>query len=160
MTVSVIIVNWNTRDLTLAAVDSVLAQELDDEVEVIVVDNGSRDGTVEALAGRKSVRCIASPVNLGFAGGNNLGLRRARGEFTLLLNSDAQLEPGALRTLVEEARRHPEAGAIGPRVRYPDGRVQYTWDYVPSLLAELHLVLIQRRRIASAAQSPRAAAWR
>ena len=160
VTVSVIIVNWNTRELTLDAVDSVLGQDFDGTVEVIVVDNGSADGTLEALAGRPGVRTIASPVNLGYAGGNNLGLQRARGEFTLLLNSDAILTPGALQTLVDDARAHPEAGAIGPRVVYPDGRVQYTWDYLPSLAAELWLVLVGRRRIASDAWQAEVLSWR
>ena len=142
VTVSVIIVNWNTRELTLDAVDSVLSQAFDGGVEVIVVDNGSADGTIEALAGRPGVRTIASPVNLGYAGGNNLGLQRARGEFTLLLNSDAVLTPGALQTLVDDARAHPEAGAIGPpiarRSRKPRARQRMVGieNCAPSLMPD------------------------
>jgi len=159
MTVSAIIVNWRTFELTRQAVESVLNQEFDGGVEVIVVDNASGDGSAERLAALPGIRLIAAPRNLGFAGGNNLGLRRAHGEFTLLLNSDAALAPGALAALVAEARAHPEAGAIGPRVIYPDGRVQYTWDYVPSLRNELWLVLAQRRRIASARWQAAVRAW-
>ncbi len=115
--VSVVIVSWNTRELTIAAVASALAQQTDAEVEVIVVDNGSVDGSVAALRERfAGLRVIAVGRNLGFSGGNNVGLARARGEYTLLLNSDAALRPGALQALLQVC------GAIIPEVRRCDGQ--------------------------------------
>ncbi len=102
MTISVIIVNWNTCQLTCEAVASVLSQEVDAALDVIVVDNGSTDDTVATLRRQfPTVRVLAAGRNLGFSGGNNAGLRRARGAYTLLLNSDATLHPGALQTLWE-----------------------------------------------------------
>ncbi len=149
--VSVVIVSWNTRELTIAAVASALAQQTDAEVEVIVVDNGSVDGSVAALRERfAGLRVIAVGRNLGFSGGNNVGLARARGEYTLLLNSDAALRPGALQALLEAARQHPEAGALQPRLVLPDGSLQWVWDYLPGLVSELWMVLYQRRRTRSA----------
>ena len=161
MLISVIIVSWNTRDLTLAAVASALSQKCDAAVEVIVVDNASRDDTVAALSERyPQVRVIETGRNLGFAGGNDVGLQRVRGDYTLLLNSDAVLRPGSLQTLIDTARAHPEAGAFQPRLILPDGSLQLCWDYVPSLLAELWLVLWYARHTRSPRWQAMVRAWR
>ncbi len=161
MLISVIIVSWNTRDLTLAAVASALRQEVDAAVEVIVVDNHSRDDTVAALrATYPTVRVIQTGRNLGFAGGNNVGLRQARGDYTLLLNSDAVIRPGALQALVDTARAHPEAGAFQPKLILPDGSVQLSWDYVPTLWQELRLVLWYARHTRGAVWQAKVRSWR
>lgn len=158
--VSVIIVNWNTPDLTLAAARSALSQAGGEAVEVIVVDNASTDDSVARLRAEPDIRLVAAPCNLGFAGGNNLGLRRARGDWTLLLNSDAELRPGALAELLRAARDEPRAALVAPLVESPDGSVQWHWDYVPGLLRELWLVLAGRRLTASPAWQRRAMALR
>lgn len=148
MTVSVIIVNWNTLELTAQAVASALSQDAGVAVEVIVVDNGSTDGSVAGLRERfPGIQVIPVGRNLGFAKGNNVGLRRARGDLTLLLNSDAKLRPGALRTLLDAVEAYPEAAAFQPQLILPDGSVQYGWDYQPTLAQELWLVLVQQRRV-------------
>lgn len=161
MTVSVIIVNWNTRALTCAAVRSVLDQEIDAELDVLVVDNGSTDDSVAALRSQfPAVRVIETGRNLGFARGNNVGLARARGEYTLLLNSDAALRPGALATLWTVQQQYPEAVALQPKLILPDGTVQFTWDYQPTILQELWLVLYQSKRVRSAAWQAMVQSWR
>ena len=93
--------------------DSVLSQELDGGFEVILVDNGSRDGTVEHVRKRHpGVRVIEAGRNLGFSAGCNLGLRHARGLYPVLLDNDTRTHSGWLRALVEAADAEPKAGAV------------------------------------------------
>ena len=90
--------------------------------EVIVLDNASPDGSAAAIAEAfPELRLIASPENLGFAKGNNVAAREARGEYLLLLNPDTLVLDGALDKLVAFARRTPEAGIWGGRTLYADG---------------------------------------
>lgn len=158
---SVIVVSWNTRELTLQAVASVLAQPVDGGCEVLVVDNGSADGTVDALRERfPTVRVLPVGRNLGFSGGNNLGLWHSRGEYTLLLNSDAVLRPGALAALLAAADAHPAAGVLQPLVVWPDGSPQPCFGYVPTVAAELRYVLHGARRWADPAWQAELLSWR
>jgi GT2 family glycosyltransferase len=112
--VTVIVVTWNSRKWLERCLDSVLAQSYA-QVETIVVDNASTDGTVAYLHEcYPSVRVVESTVNGGFAHGNNLGIAAARGDQIMLLNTDAWLEPDAITTLLRE-RRLRELDVIGPR---------------------------------------------
>ncbi|HMI99798.1 MAG TPA: glycosyltransferase family 2 protein [Gaiellaceae bacterium] len=92
--------------------------------EVIVVDNGSTDGTPELVRERFPEARIIEQANRGFGAGNNTGMRAASGRYFLLLNPDAWLTEGALEHLVSFADEHPEAGVIGPRLLNPDGSLQ------------------------------------
>ena len=97
--VSVLIVSFNTCQLTLEAIGSVVGESW---VEVIVVDNASHDDSASAIATRfPSVRLIRSEINLGFARGVNHAAQSARGAALLVLNSDARMEPGALQRLLD-----------------------------------------------------------
>jgi GT2 family glycosyltransferase len=114
--VSVIIVTLNGKALLAESLAALCAQTLTD-FEIIVVDNGSTDGSSEWLAENfPQARLVRSNVNTGFAKGNNLGMRVARGEFIALLNNDAVPEPTWLAELVGALRRHPEAGFAASRV--------------------------------------------
>jgi GT2 family glycosyltransferase len=92
--------------------------------ELIVLDNASADGSAAAIAAEfPDIRLIASPENLGFAEGNNVASRGARGDYILLLNPDTLVLRGALDTLTGFARAHPQAGIWGGRTLFPDGRL-------------------------------------
>jgi hypothetical protein len=131
---SVIILSFNTRELTLACVQSVFAAQDDLTLEVIVVDNASSDGTIEALrAAWPGARIIANDHNLGFARGNNAGLRAAHGRCLMLLNSDTLAQPGALGALVKFMDAHPDAGACGPMLLNEDGSLQPSGRPLPSV---------------------------
>lgn len=123
---SIIIVSWNTADALAACLHSLKAAPPSGLVfETIVVDNASNDESVARLrAHHRDVRLIESGRNLGFAGGNNLGLQASRGRYGVLLNSDTVVAPGALETLVEFLESHPSAAACGPRLLRPDGSSQ------------------------------------
>jgi len=128
--VAVVILAWNGREDTLRCLESVDALDWDD-LSTIVVDNASSDGLVEAVRERfPHVELICSERNLGFAGGNNLGLRAAHeagADYLLILNNDTVVDPGAVRELVAEAERRPDAGALCPLIYYmdPPDRIWY-----------------------------------
>ncbi|MBE0598204.1 MAG: glycosyltransferase family 2 protein [Desulfuromonadales bacterium] len=113
---SIIIVNWNGREHLAACLDSLAAQSWRD-FQVILVDNGSTDGSVPFVRERYPwVELVPLAGNTGFATGNNLGLAQARGEFIIALNNDTRVEPDWLETLVTVAEAHPRAGLIGSRI--------------------------------------------
>lgn len=114
---SVIVLNWNGRDLLEECVESVLAQTFPD-FETIVVDNGSTDGSVDYLTTRwgSRIRILALSSNEGFAGGNNAGIRAANGKYVILLNNDTAVDPRWLSSLRAAVARHPEAGMFTPKI--------------------------------------------
>jgi hypothetical protein len=125
--VSIIVVSYCTREMTLACLASIIAQTRVVDYEVIVVDNASTDGSAEAIAGAfPQFKLIASQANLGFAVANNHAAQFARGEYILLLNPDTVVLDGAIDKLVAFARRRPEAGIWGGRTLYGDGRLNST----------------------------------
>jgi GT2 family glycosyltransferase len=132
--VSVIIVNHNTVDLLSACLASLFAGEPTLPMEVIVVDNGSTDGSVEMVRRDfQAVHLILNATNEGFARPNNAAMRVGTGRHFFLLNSDTEMIPGALTELVRFLDAHPEAGACGPKLVYPDGRLQYSIKGFPTL---------------------------
>lgn len=123
--VTVVIVSYNTRALTVACVRSVFEKTRACKVEVIVVDNDSMDGSVEALRDAfPGVRVIANNQNVGFATANNQGMAVAEGEWLLLLNSDTELHEDAISTSLAFARTQPSIGVVGCRLIGPDGAQQ------------------------------------
>ena len=118
-TVSVIVVSWNGENVITECLESLLAQTISD-FEIIVVDNGSTDGTVEKIKSIGSrIRLIENPENLGFAAANNIGYQESTGHYLALLNQDARAEPNWLEELVRAAETHSEAGMIASRVLRP-----------------------------------------
>jgi len=114
---SVIILNWNGKHLLEECLSSLRSQTFRD-FETIVVDNGSTDGSVDRVKERwaESVSTVALPSNLGFAGGNNAGIRLARGRYVILLNNDTAVDPGWLAAMDDAVRRHPDAGMFTPKI--------------------------------------------
>lgn len=130
-----VVLNWNGTDDTVRCVRT-LARVAYDNLEVLVVDNGSRVGPAEALlAAGLSVPILYTPRNLGYAGGNNVGMdwATARGaRFVWILNNDTEIDPGALAPLVEAAGRHPKAGVFGSRITRGDdpSKIWVAWGRV------------------------------
>ncbi|MBX3489210.1 glycosyltransferase family 2 protein [Parvibaculum sp.] len=125
--ISVLIVSYNTCHLTLRCIETVLQYVDGIDIEVVVVDNASSDGSAEEIRNRyPNVVVIASDVNGGFAFGNNLGFKVARGRYVLLLNPDTEVRENTLVRCLRYMDMHPEVGVLGCRVRYGDGSQQST----------------------------------
>ena len=126
MRLSVCIVNWNTREYLrecLTALQNYPPQG--QEMEVLVVDNASMDGSAQMVAAEfPAVQLIASAANLGYAEGNNLALARATGDALLLLNPDVIVHPESLTRAAEFAAQYPNIGAFGCRLVGTDGKTQ------------------------------------
>jgi GT2 family glycosyltransferase len=121
--VSAIVVNYNVRALLLDTLRSLYANTTV-PLEAIVVDNNSQDGSADAVAEEfPQATLIRSAENLGFGKANNLGFQHASGRFVLLLNPDVVLDPGCVDKLADFLFVHPETGAVGPRLRRPDGKL-------------------------------------
>jgi GT2 family glycosyltransferase len=130
---SVVIVSFNTREVLRKCLETLEAESQELSLEVLVVDNGSRDQSVEMVAADfPEVRLIHSGTNLGFAGANNLMFPQVRGRYVVLLNSDAFLRPGALRIALERMDAEPEVGLAGGRLIGEDGAWQPSARLFPS----------------------------
>jgi N-acetylglucosaminyl-diphospho-decaprenol L-rhamnosyltransferase len=146
---SVVIVNYNGGPMLQECVLSVMREGVP-AAKIIVVDNGSRDGSIE-LAERSTdgLAVIRNSCNAGFARAVNQGIEGASaetspGEFVVLLNNDAQLEPGALRAFADGFDSLPNLAIAGGQLRYPDGRLQSAFAPLPSLAEEiLPLILLK-----------------
>ncbi len=128
MDISIVIISYNTRDLTLECIRSVLRETRSAEYEIIVLDNQSRDGSADAIEAEfaGSVRLIRSPDNVGFAAGNNIAAELARGQKLLLLNPDTIVRGGAIDKLLGFAAEHPTCGIWGGRTTFLDGSLNPT----------------------------------
>lgn len=115
--VSVILLNMNQPELTLACVNS-LQKCTYPNMEVIVIDQASKDDSVQILSQLNGIRFIESKTNLGFTGGNNLGMLEATGDYYFLLNNDTEVPPGFLEPLIEALETDTEAGAASPLIRF------------------------------------------
>lgn len=153
MELSIVIVNWNTRDLLAQCLESIISSQIsvarhkaadltaDDwllTTEVFVVDNASTDGSAQMVRERFPwVRLIENRENVGFGRANNQAIQESTGCYALLLNPDTEVHPGALETLVRFMDGSPEAGAAGAHLLNPDGTLQ-PWCYpAPTLSREL-----------------------
>ncbi len=134
MDVSFIIVNWNTKKLLEQAIVSIYKYAKGFTSEIIVVDNASEDGSFQMAAKKfPKVKLIKNKENLGFAKGNNIGIKVAKGQFVFLLNSDAYLIDGSIVNLVRRAKEIPNLGAIAPQILNEDRTVQQSVGFMPDL---------------------------
>jgi GT2 family glycosyltransferase len=147
MDLSIVIVNWNTSELLIQCLDSIYQAAPRLTFEIIVVDNGSTDESVNAICNQfPDVRIISNDLNLGFAKANNQGLAAGRGRYFLLLNSDTIVLPNALNRLVDVADINPGVGIIGPKLLNMDGTLQKSWASFPTFWSELIGKNFRRRR--------------
>jgi N-acetylglucosaminyl-diphospho-decaprenol L-rhamnosyltransferase len=135
--ISIIILNWNTRDLLSDCLNSIAQTASDLDIEIVVVDNASTDGS-QAMIRRRfpHVRLIANTENVGFARANNQGVEASNSRYALLLNSDTLVIPGALQALVRLADTKPRAGIVGAQLLNPDSSFQASHTPFPSLWQE------------------------
>jgi N-acetylglucosaminyl-diphospho-decaprenol L-rhamnosyltransferase len=152
---TIVIVNWNTRDLVLKCLAALQAHA--PGTPVWVIDNASTDGSAEAIARDfPSVRLSINPSNVGFARANNLALRELETPFVWLLNPDTEIRPGALASLEATLRAYPQAAVVGSALFNPDGTPQACsfafptplgtwaeWLYLPGPLARARDYLFQ-----------------
>ncbi len=132
---TIIIVNYNTRPLLAQCLRSLAVPENEHLYEVIVVDNGSSDGSVAMLREEFSqVRLIENTANAGFARANNQGLGQAAGRYVMFLNSDTIVGPGEINRIVEYLELHRDTGILGPRLVNGDGSLQLSAFKLPTLL--------------------------
>jgi hypothetical protein len=128
--VAAVVISYNTREILRACLLSVVA---DAPAEVVVVDNGSTDGSVEMVRDEfPSIRLVLDPTNPGYGGAANRGVAACDAPLVLLLNSDTVLPRGTFAALRDYADRHPRAGCVGPRLLNPDGSLQPSCHAFPS----------------------------
>ena len=133
---SVIVVNWNTRDLLVQCLQS-LEDTVESMYDVWVVDNASADDSVAVIREQfPQVHVIANSENVGFARANNQALDRCQGRYVLLLNSDTQALAGSLDETIRFMDEHPDAGILGVRLLNPDGTFQASYTVFPTLWRE------------------------
>jgi len=161
--VSVIIVNYNTLDLTIACVNSIYAQTKDVSFEIIVIDNASSDGSGEYLKSENRIDFIESDKNLGFGGANNIAAQKARGEYLFFLNSDTALMNNAIGNLLSFMKSNPKAGICGGNLYDVSGKLIHSHMMImPSLFHEINSLLLGlplrlmygRKRIYNPTNSP------
>ena len=133
MKVSIIILNWNRKKDTIECLESIARLQISDyELEIVVVDNASKDGSQKAVEQifkkivKENVSCkqIKNKTNLGFAAGNNVGMKYALdsgADYLLVLNNDTEVDKDLVNKLLEVAEKHPKAGAISPKIYFAKG---------------------------------------
>lgn len=132
---SIVIVNYNTREKLRACLDSILAHRGDLVIETIVVDNGSKDSSPDMIREyAPDVTLIEPGYNSWFTGGNNIGIQAATGDFVWILNPDTIVQENTMQTMLSYLREHPEVGGITCLMQFPDGSEQPTCSMTPRYL--------------------------
>jgi hypothetical protein len=142
LSVSIVIVSFNTEDLIKQCLNSIAANTKlnKDEYEIIMIDNNSQDSSVQIIEEFKNsnpglnLSLIKNKQNLGFARAVNQGIDSAQGENIFLLNSDTQIKPGSIQSLLEFSQKKPDSGVVGPRLVNPDGTPQPSCYNFPTLI--------------------------
>jgi GT2 family glycosyltransferase len=126
--VSIVTLNWNTIDVTCDFLRSIKEQNTYENIEVIIVDNASKENPTQAfLSVYPAAKVICNDTNLGFSGGNNVGIRAATGEYIFIVNNDTEFTPGLIEGLVEIFSQYPGTGMVSPKFHYyfNKGTIEY-----------------------------------
>ena len=156
---SIIIVNWNTKELVHRCIQSIIHHTKELVYEIIVVDNHSDDGSMEVIREHfQTVLLISNKENVGFAKAHNRGIRRAQGRYILLLNSDTYIDHNAFAGIVRYMDSHPEYGILSPKIVTPE-KLPYPMRIYPltpllSLLKILNLYFFYREYIPNDSSQP------
>jgi GT2 family glycosyltransferase len=127
MQISIVIINYNTYNLTCNCIETVKLFTHGVSYEIIVVDNGSTEHNADEFIKKfPDIRLIKNNVNGGFSKGNNMGIEKASGEYILLLNSDTILKEDSISKSMNYLKSYENAGVLGCRMIFPDGKIQYT----------------------------------
>lgn len=141
--ISVVIVSFNTRDMTIDCLQSLLDHKGALNLQIIVVDNCSSDGSSDALRQKfPQIDVIDSPTNGGFAFGNNIGFEQAVGRYVLLLNPDTRVHAGGLETAVQHMDHNRKVGVVGPKVLLDNGDQQSSMIHFLSLTQLFWIIFI------------------
>jgi N-acetylglucosaminyl-diphospho-decaprenol L-rhamnosyltransferase len=136
--VSAVILNYKTPHETLSCVDALLAQTISEDIEIIVVDNYSKDDSMKilrSLLGQgKNIKLLETKRNLGFSGGNNLGSKEASGKYILIINPDTTLENDVVEKMFLFLEENNEVGIIGPQLVFPNGTIRDSYRTFPTML--------------------------
>ena len=142
MTFSIIIVNWNVRELLEKCLLSISKFSGHFSYEAIVVDNASMDGSVAMMRERfPQINLIANTKNLGFAAGVNQGIKQARGEFIVLLNPDVEIKESTLKNLLDEFKNYADSGIVGGKIKNEDGSIQPSVRAYPDIWPQILITL-------------------
>ncbi|MGH2905078.1 MAG: glycosyltransferase family 2 protein [Solirubrobacteraceae bacterium] len=132
LSVTAIVVSWNAKEHLVRCLEHLARQA---PHELVVVDNGSTDGSREMLSDHRDMNLV-NLENPGFGAANNVGARLSRGRYLLLVNSDCELQDDALRILAQVLAVNPRVGIVGPLLRQPNGRIQRSAGRAPNLVTE------------------------
>ena len=136
--ISIVMVSFNTVKLTVDAIDSIIKKTKDVSFEIIVVDNNSQDGSVSALRklveSNKNITLVLNRKNVGFGQANNQGIKKAKGKYILLLNSDTLITDNVIGEMVGWMDKNLKIGIASCSLKNKDGSVQATGGYFPTLL--------------------------
>jgi len=132
MDISVVIVNWNTKDLTSQCIDSISQGHDRYSTEIILVDNASTDGSAEHFEKEfPEIHLIKNSQNMGFSKANNQGIKASSGQYICLLNSDAVILGNCLEKLCDFLKDNPKVGLVGPQLLNADGTIQHSVAGLP-----------------------------
>jgi len=157
---SIVIVTFNACEDVERCLASLVASQPKIDYEIVVVDNASTDGTVDAIRTRwPGVRLIEAGGNLGYARANNIGIRQSFGELVLMLNGDTIVPSGALDGLVNVLDSRPDVGVVGPRLVDARGRAELSFGNMISPWNELRQKLRARRDVERLTSQAREVDW-
>jgi GT2 family glycosyltransferase len=139
MDLSIIIVNWNTKDLLTQCIKSIISDTTQFDTEIIVVDNASHDGSQEAIRNIfPFVNLICNESNLGFAKANNIGLKISKGDYICLINTDVEILPGCIGAMMKYIKKNTKIGLLGPETFEGDRKtIQMNFKKEETLLRAL-----------------------
>lgn len=153
MDLSIIIVNWNTKNYLEQCLESVFEHAKGIEYEVFVIDNASTDGSVQVVKEKfPQIKLIENKENVGFARANNQAIKKAQGEFICLLNPDTLIIDSSIAKMLNFIKQHNEAGVVGAKLTDSNGKWDRGWGKFPTITSEIipgsmHKIFLPKRNI-------------